>query len=147
MQRPGRRTFVVASVFLLLVGGLTAYGHFAYRSTDPALLAIEATLRGTRVPLGLGLSPSLLDLQDALSLTMAVTLVWLGVMGIAIGLSDASAQVLRRMTFVDLAGCAGLVVLYAHFRIPPPLVSLALVEVLFVLSLLRQAMGLGHSRA
>lgn len=141
MDRPGRRTFIVASVFLFLVGVLHTIGHFAATPADPALQAIESSLRAYRFPLGLGMSPSLMDIQDSLSLTMSISLLWLGLLGIFVGWSDASPQVLRRMTFVNLAGCAGLVLLYARYRIPPPLVSLALVEVMFVLSLLRQAMG------
>ena len=141
MDRPGRRTFVVASVFLMIVGALHAYGHLASKATDPPLIAIEAAMRTYRVPLGLGMSPSMLAMVNGQALSMSISLIWLGLLGIFVGLSDASPQVLRRMTFVNLAGCAGLVLLYAHDRIPPPLVSLALVEVMFTLSLIRQAIG------
>ena len=142
MNRPGRRTFVVASVFLMLVGVLHSLGHFMPQPADPALAAIEASLRAYHYPLGLGFSPSLMDIQDSLSLTMSIALLWLGLMGTLVGLSDASPQVLRRMTFMNLAGCAGLMALFAYYRIPPPFVSVALVEVMFALSLIRQAMGL-----
>lgn len=141
MKRPGRRTFVVASVFLFLVGCLHTFGHVAYKTTDPAIIAIENTLRSQRMPLGFGMAPSLMDLQNSLSLTMSVTVLWLGLMGVLIGLSDASVQVLRRMTLVNIAGCAALMLLYMHYRIPPPFVSLALVEVMFALALIRQALG------
>ena len=141
MAPPGRRTFVVASVFLMLVGVLHAAGHFAYRPTDPGVLAIIAALKSQRVPLGLGMAPSMLDLQNALSLTMAGTFVWLGLTGAIVALAGASAKTLRWMTFVSLAGGAALLMLYAHYRIPTTFVSLALVEVMYALSLLRQAMG------
>jgi hypothetical protein len=142
VTRPGRRTFVVASVFLLLVGVLQAAGHSAKLPADPRLEAIEMSLRAYRYPLGLGMAPTLMAIQDALSLTVSITLVWLGLMGVLVGLSDASPQVLRRMTFANMAGCAALMALYAHYRIPPPFVSLALVEVMFALALIRQAMGM-----
>ena len=141
MDRPGRRTFIVASVFLSLVGALHALAYSTEKTTDPALLAIEATLRATHVPLGLGMAPSLMAIQNSLALSVSGCLLWLGVLGAVIATSDASAQVLRRMTITYLAGCAGLVLLYAHYRIPPPFTTLALVEVMYLLSLIRQATG------
>jgi len=141
MAVAGRRTFIVASVFLTLTGALHALGHFTYRETDPARLAIERALRGARVPMGLGMAPSMLELQSALALSIAACLLWLGVLGIVIATGDPTPRTLRRLTFTQLAGCAALVLLYARFKVPPPLVSLAMVEVMFVLSLLRQAMG------
>jgi hypothetical protein len=129
-------------VLLLLVGVLHTLGHFSYKPTDPELLAIRETLRAQHMPMGMGMSPSLLAIENSLTLTMSVTLLWLGLLGILVGTSDASPQVLRRMTIMNVGGCGGLVLLYAHYRIPPPLVSLALVEIVFVLSLLRQAMGM-----
>ena len=141
MDRPGRRTFIVASVFLFLVGVLHTIGNLTERTTDPALRAIEASLRGYHVPLGLGMAPSLMAIQDGLAFTMSGCLLWLGVLGVVIATSDASAQVLRRMTITYLAGCAALVLVYAHYRIPPPFTALALVEVMYLLSLVRQATG------
>ena len=140
MKRPGRRTFIIASVFLILVGCLHTFGSLS-KTTDPGLLAIEATQRSFHVPLGLGMEPSVLAMEKALTLTISVMWLWLGALGVLIGLSDASPQVLRRFTIMNLLGCGALVLLYAHYRIPPPLVSVALVEVMFVLSLLRQAIG------
>ena len=141
MNRPGRRSFMIASVFLLLVGCLHLYGE-SLKSTDPALLAIQATQRAFHLPLGLGMAPSLLAIEKTLSLTMSIMLLWLGALGVLIGMSDASAQVLRRFTIMNVVGCGALVMLFAHYRVPPPLVMFALVEMMFVLSLLRQAMGL-----
>lgn len=140
MYRPGRRSFMIASVLLFLVGCMHVYGQ-SIRATDPGLIAIEATQRAFHVPLGLGMAPSLMAIENSLSHTMSIFLLWLGALGVVIGLSDASAQVLRRFTIMNIAGCGALVMLFAHYRIPPPLVSLALVEMMFVLSLLRQAMG------
>ena len=140
MNRPGRRTFIIASVFLFLVGCFHVYGS-SVRTTDPGLLAIEAAQRAAHIPLGLGMEPSLLALEKSLTLTMSIMLLWLGTLGVLIGMSDASPQVLRRFTIVNLLGCGALVFLYAHYRVPPPLVSLALVEMMFVLALLRQALG------
>lgn len=141
MAIPGRRTFLAASGFLTLTGVLHAVGFFTYKETDPARQQLEHALAAARMPLGMGMAPSMLDLQSTLTLTVAVCWAWLGVLGIVMATVDTTPRSLRRLTFVQLVGCAVLVLLFVQFRVPPPLVSFALVETLFVLSLLRQAIG------
>ena len=80
-------------------------------------------------------------MEKALVLTISVMWLWLGALGVLIGFSDASPQVLRRFTIMNLLSGGALIVLYAHYRIPPPLVSVALVEMMFALALVRQAIG------
>ena len=140
MAVAGRRTFILASSFLALTGVLHGVGHLSYRETDPGRLAVEQALRGARVPMGLGMAPSMLELQSARAVDGGVLRV-AGRARIVLATGDPEPRALRRLTFVQLAGTATLVLLYAHFHVPPPLVSLALVEVMFVLSLLRQAIG------
>jgi hypothetical protein len=139
---PGRRTFIAASVLLFLVGCLHTVGHFTYKPTDPELIAIQQTLRAHHFPMGMGMAPSLFAIQNSLALTMSVALFWLALLGILVATADPSPRVLRRMTMLNVAGCGALVLLYAHYRIPPPLVLFAVVELAYVVSLLRQAMGM-----
>jgi hypothetical protein len=41
---------------------------------------------------------------------------------------------LRALKLVNLVGVSALVVLFGYYRIPPPLITFALVDVLFLLS-------------
>src|SRR4051812_3944924 len=102
MKGPGRRTFTLASVLLLLMGVMHGVAQLTSRATSPAGMAIEASLRGYRVPLGLGMSPSLLDLSDTLGFSVTIALLWLGLMSLVVATADSSPRMLRRMTIVNL---------------------------------------------
>jgi len=141
MKSPGRRTFIVASVFLVLMGVMHGIAQLTSRATRPEGIAIEAAMRGYHVSLGFGMSPSLLDLSDNLGFSVTIALLWLGAMGLVVATADPSARVLRRTTIVNLVGGAALAVSQAHYRVAPPLVLLALIELLFVVSLIRQGTG------
>ncbi len=45
MRSPGLRTFLVASVFLVLMGVMHGIAQFTSRATTPAGVAIEASMR------------------------------------------------------------------------------------------------------
>lgn len=135
MFRAGRRLFSAASLALIVVAALHTLGHFA-PNPDPALQRLEGEMDAFRLPLGMGMNPSILDIFKSLSLTMAVTLVALGLQNLVMAASrDATARLIRGLTLVDLAAVGALVALYAFHRVPPPLVTLAVVEALFALSL------------
>jgi hypothetical protein len=136
MFEAGRRLFSVASLALILVAALHTLGHFSPPPPGSALLGLEAEMDGVRLPLGLGMTPSVLDIFSSLSLTMTVTLVALGLQNLVVAKApEASARLLRALSFVSLAAVGALVALYAFYRIPPPFLTLAIVEVLFLLAL------------
>jgi hypothetical protein len=67
---------------------------------------------------------------------MGVTLLWLGAGNlVAAATDDAAGRVVRGFNVVNVLGLALLVGLFAFYRIPPPLLTLAAVEALFVLAL------------
>lgn len=135
MFRAGRRFFSAASLALIVVAALHTLGHFA-PNTDPGLLRVEAEMDAFRLPLGMGMNPSLLDIFSSLSLTMTVTLVALALQNLVVAASrDATARLIRGLTLINLVAVGALVALYAFYRVPPPLVTLAVIEALFVLSL------------
>jgi len=135
MFRAGRRLFSAASLALIVVAALHTLGHFA-PNTDLALQRVEAEMGSFRLPLGMGMNPSILDIFKSLSLTMTVTLLALGLQNLVVAASgDVTARLIRRLTLVDLAAVGALVAVCAFHRVPPPLVTLAAVEALFVLSL------------
>ena len=141
MFRAGHRFFSAASLALIVVAALHTLGHFA-PNTNPTLQRVEAEMDWFRLPLGMGMNPSILDIFNSLSLTITVTLVALGLQGLVVAASrDATARLIRALTLVDLAAVGALVALYAFYRVPPPLVTLGVVEALFVLSLVLPPRG------
>ena len=138
MRIPGRRTYIAASVLLVLMGLMHGFAQLNSRATSPEGIAIEERMRGYHVSFGFGMSPSLLDLSDNLGFSVTITLLWLGLMGLAVAMADPSARVLRRMILVSLIAGAALAASQAHFRVLPSLGPLVLVVALLLVSLLRQ---------
>ena len=135
MFRAGRRFFSAASLTLIVVAGLHTLGHFSPQE-DPALKQLMGAMDAFRLPLGMGMTPSVRDIFRSLSLTMTVTFVALGLQNLVVAASrDATARLIRGLTVIDVVAMGALVALYAFYRVPPPLVSLVVVEALFVLSL------------
>jgi hypothetical protein len=132
MFRPGRRLFSIAAILLIVVAGLHTLGHFSPPPEDPALREVESAMRGYRLALPLGMNPSVHDVLGSLSLTMTITLLLVGALDLLVARSEAPS--LRPFIFANVVGVGALVVLYGYYRISPPLVTLALVWVLFVLA-------------
>jgi hypothetical protein len=139
MFRSGRRLFTFASIALIAVGILHTIGTCAPGPVDPALERLAAEMRAYRLPLGLGMQPSIFDIQQSLSVTMSVTLLWLALQNLVAAGADSTGDVVRRLNILSVMGVGALVAVFAFYRIPPPLVTLAVVEVLFVLALVRSS--------
>jgi len=142
MFRPGRRLFSAASVGLLVVAGLHTLGHFSPPPDSPGARALMTMMQGYRFPLGLGMEPSAYDITRSLSLTMSLTLFWLAVQNLVVARTpDASDGLVRTLNWVSAVGVGALVALYAAYRVPPPMLTLAAVEVVFALGLLVSRRG------
>ncbi|HRD27091.1 MAG TPA: hypothetical protein PLO65_02200 [Caulobacter sp.] len=135
----GRRALSVAAIATLLVALAQAIGTFAPQSAgDPALLSVVAAMQGYRSPMGLGMEPSLLDIQTGLSLAMSLFLVAFAVLGLSFaGDRDASPRTLSRIAVISAGTMGTLTVAFAVFRIPPLLVSMAVLAILFLVASLR----------
>ena len=134
MFRPGRRLFSIACILLILVALAHTAGHFSPPPAgDPAFDAMDRAMKGYLIPMG-SMSPSFFDVVQSLSLTMTVTLLLLGALGLATAAADAGDALIRRLALVYLVGTAALVAVFALYRIPPPLYTLAAVAVTFLLA-------------
>ena len=133
MFRPGRRLFSVAAILLIAVAGLHTIGHFAPPPDGPALRAVEASMEGYRLELPLGMQPSVRDILNSLSLTMTVTVLLIGALDLLVARSAVAS--LQPFALANVVGVGALVALYGYHRISPPLVTLALVWVVFILAL------------
>ena len=137
-MQPGQRLFTAASWGLIITGVIHLIGQFAGRPTDPAAEQLFAAMDGYRLPLPLGMTPSILDIYRNLGLTMSVTLVGLGLQNLLVARRSPPAPLLLR----SLAGSSTVIIgvlvgLEAYYRISPPLVLLTVVAGLFLLSWIR----------
>lgn len=135
----GRRSLSVAAIATLLVALAHTIGTFAPPSADdPALPSVVAAMQGYRSPMGLGMAPSMLDIQTGLSLAMSLFLVAFAVLGLSFaGDRDATPRTLSRIAVISTGTMGALTVAFAVFRIPPALVSAALLAVLYLVASLR----------
>ena len=135
--KSGNRLFAAGSVGLIIVALLHGIGNFAPPPADPALNAVIDAMRGYHFDLGLGMRPSLMDIDTSLSITMSIMLLFVGIQNlVTLRVAGDSAKLTRSLCLVNAIFAGALVVLYAVYRIPPPLVTLGVVEVLFLLALI-----------
>jgi hypothetical protein len=135
----GRRALSVAAIATLVVSAIHTVGTFLPPSEgDTALLAVIESARGYHLELGLGMAPSIWDIQQALSVTMSLFLIALAVFGLSFaGDQDATPRTLSRIAVISTGTMAALTVTYAIFQIPPPLISMAVLAVLYLVASLR----------
>lgn len=135
----GRRSLTVAAIATLLVAAMHTVGTFVPPPADnAAIVAVVAAMQGYPMPMGLGMAPSMWDIQTALSLTMTLFLIAFAVLGLSFaGDRDASPRTLSRIAMISAGTMAALTVVYAMFRIPPPLVMIAILAILYLVAALR----------
>lgn len=134
MFQAGRRLFSFASIGLILTGVLHMLGQFAPSPPDPGRDALEAAMASHQIPIW-GMTTTTASIFASLSLTMSVMLLWLGLTNLIVARSEAGNPVIRRLMIVNVVGAGALVTLFACYRIFPPLLCLALVEVVLLMGL------------
>lgn len=134
----GNRLFASGSILLILVAALHSIGHFAPPPAGDAKLAaaIDA-MRGYQFDIGFGMLPSFMDVFESISLTMSIMILFVAWLNLTVlSVAGDNARLVRRLTVLNAIGSGALVVLYAYYRVPPPLISFAVVEVIFILALI-----------
>lgn len=137
MFRKGHRLFSAASIGVILVALFHAITHFSAPSEDLVMSALLTAMQGYRFDLGLG-NPSMMDIHDSLSLTMAILLLWIGIVNLLIarytGLRD---KLMRRVCTLNVFGVGALVTLFSIYQLPAPAIGLGIVEILFIIARIR----------
>lgn len=136
--KPGNRLFATAAILMIVVAMLHTIGHFAPAPVDDtALHAVMAAMRSYQFDLGLGMRPNFMDVFQSLSLTMSISLLFLGLQNlITLAFAGENSKLVQRLTLLNLIGVGALAILNAIYRLPPPLISFVVVEVILLLSLL-----------
>jgi hypothetical protein len=137
MFRKGHRLFSIASIGLILVALLHAITHFSSPSDDLVMSALWTAMQAYRFDLGLG-SPSMMDIYQSMSLTMAIVLAWVGLANLLIarytGLRD---KLMRRVCTLNIVGVGALVLLFSIYQLPAPALGLGIVDILFFIARFR----------
>ncbi len=130
---PGRRLFTTSALATLGVAALHTYG--ASRPIPMVIDAVAQTMQNTALDLGFGMTPSLWDLHQSLAYTMGITLAVMALLGLVLaGTAEATSRVLSRMAAVMTTGCIALTALCWIYRVPPPLISFAILSLLWGVS-------------
>ncbi|MBM3728717.1 MAG: hypothetical protein FJW40_25235 [Acidobacteria bacterium] len=131
----GRRAFSIAAILMILTAVAHTMGSIAPPG-DPEHVALVKGMSALRIPVGLGMEPSLFDIYLDLTFTMSVCLAGLGLLNLVLAGSEGTpAVVLRRVSWVNLAWMAALVVLAVVFHIAPMLISGVLIMAVIGVSL------------
>ena len=135
----GRRSLTLAAIATLLVAAVHTIATFMPPpADDTAMVALVDAMRGYQTPMGLGMAPSMWDIQTALSLSVTLFLIAFGVLGLSFaGDRDAAPRTLSRIAMISAGTMGTLTVVFAVYRIPPPLVMNAVLAILYLVASLR----------
>src|SRR5262245_6548632 len=136
MFRRGRRLFSIASILLTLTAAAHTLGQFQPAPQTPEFANLKSTMEAYTFDMGMGMRPSVIAILDSLSLTMSITLFLLGLQNLLVAMVDESGKMIRRFALVNIIGVGALIALYWYYRIPPPLISFVIVEIVFLLAIL-----------
>jgi hypothetical protein len=124
------RLLASAGVALLLTATAHTLGHFAPAPPNSPAETITEEMAAIRLPMGMGMNPSVLDIFNGFSLMLSVLVLWAGLSTLAVA-AHGSPQDRRRRAWSGLALSAALVLLSWHFQLPPTLISFGVVTLLF----------------
>lgn len=137
MWKRGRRLFSTAAVLMVLTSLAHTAGNLAPHAEDPAEKRLFSEMSSFRVPLGMGMSPSVEDIYWDLVFTMSITFAALGVLNLLIAASeDATDRLLRRVALFNAIWVGAFLLLSWRYQIPPALISAAVIEAVTIASLL-----------
>ena len=132
----GRRAFSLAAVLMLLTALAHTLGNIQ-PITNPEQRLLITQMAVLRLPLGLGMMPSVWDIYQNLMFTMSVTFLGLGLVNLVLGAHrDATPALLRRVSWMNLVWVVGFTVLAAAFQITPAAISGVLILIAIAFSLL-----------
>ena len=95
-------------------------------------------MRAARLPMGMGMAPSLFDIFRDLAFTMSVTFFALAALNVVIVRHrDTTPGLLRSVTVLNLVWLTGFIAVCWLYAVPPPLVSGVAIWPFFLMALLR----------
>ena len=133
---PGRGWFIAGTALLALAAALHTFGQFT--PDEPEIATGLAAMRVSRLPMGLGMAPSLMEIFRDLAFTMTVTFFALAAMNaVILWHRDTTSALLRAVTALNVVWLAAFVAVCWFYRVPPPLISGILIWPFFLIAWLR----------
>ena len=137
MWQPGRRLFSTAAVLMILTAAAHTAGNLTSGPPDPAEQKLVEAMRNHKVPLGMGMNPSVHDIYMDLVFTMSITFAALGLINLVLASGPAAdRRLLRRVSWTNALWLAAFLILNAVYRIPPSLISAGIIELVVIAYLL-----------
>ena len=134
MFRKGHRLFSIAALGLLVVSIMQAVNHFSTPPDDLITSGLLLAMQAYRQELAPG-NPSMMDIHEGHSLTVAIMLFWVAGMNLMISrYSNLRDKLMRRVCTLNLVVVGALVVLFSMYQMLVPAISLGIVEVLFFIT-------------
>lgn len=129
---PDRRRLSVASLMMLLGAALHTVGNLA-PPPDPGVINMRTAMQTFHIALGLGMSPSMWDIQRTLVFTMSICVAAIAWLGLAVaGNPSAPASLVATVSRIGLVVAAALTVLCFYYQVPPPLITFAVITVSYL---------------
>jgi hypothetical protein len=133
---PGRGWFIAGTALVLLAGAAHTAGQFT--PDEPELATALAAMRGSHLPMGMGMSPSLFDIFRDLAFTMTVTFFALAAVdALLVWHRDTTAALLRAAALLNMVWLAAFIAVCWFYRVPPPLISGIVIWPFFLIAWLR----------
>ena len=121
---------------MLLAGAAHTAGQFT--PDEPELATALAAMRGSHLPMGMGMSPSLFDIFRDLAFTMTVTFFALAAVdALLVWHRDTTAALLRAAALLNMVWLAAFIAVCWFYRVPPPLISGIVIWPFFLIAWLR----------
>lgn len=128
----GRKSFIAANAFMLLIDVSHTWGRFN-PPIDSGEQVVRTSMQAYAIDMGLGLQASLWDVFQSLGFTMSVYLLAAGALNLWL-LSFLDARRLRQLAFLNAGVAFVLTGLYSFYTITPPIVSYAAIGLAFVVA-------------
>ncbi len=122
---------------MLLTALVHTAGNLASKPDTAEELRLFSEMSDFRLPLGMGMNPSMQDILRDLAFIMSITFAALGLINLLLAASlETSAGLLRRISWINLLWVGAFMILNWAYRIPPALISAIVIEAAVVGSLL-----------
>ena len=136
MFKRGTRLFSLATIMLLLIAVLHTFGLFSDPVDEEGIVLVQS-MRGYKIDVGMGMHPSVYDVQMSLGLTMSIFMIFLAMLNFIVLYASPTAILFRRVTLLNAACMWSLAILYLTYQVFPPLMSFVVIGSLYTASLLR----------
>ncbi|HYL75687.1 MAG TPA: hypothetical protein VEU96_15860 [Bryobacteraceae bacterium] len=122
---------------MILTAAAHTAGTFSSGSQSPTEQQLNAATSGYRVPMGLGMNPSVNDIYYFLARTFTISFAALGLINLLLAATpETPGRVLRRVGRANALWVGAFLILAWIYRIPPPLISAVVIELVVLASLL-----------